>query len=261
MQKVKYILNYLHYFFTACNKHGVHSPFVFDLVTTVINDKRSFSFFNDIEKLRKKLLGDNRKINVTDFGTAFGGKKTYQRKISATAKHSAKPQKYAQLLFRIVNHFKPDTMLELGTSLGISTMYQAYGNQAANFISLEGCEETAKIARENFEIAGLKNIELITGDFKDTLTNTLKKFENLDYVFFDGNHNKEPTLEYFKLCLKKSHEKSIFIFDDINWSDGMKAAWKEVKNHPNITVTIDLFVFGIVFFNPDLTKQDFVIRF
>ena len=170
---------------------------------------------------------------MTDYGTAFKGPKTYQRKISAITYHSAKPAKYAQLLYRIVNYFKPENILELGTSFGFSTMYMTSANQGANIITLEGCSETAKVARENFQVLGLKNIQQVTGDFNQTLDEAINKFEKLDFVFFDGNHQKEPTLNYFQKCLSKCHCKSIFIFDDINWSAEMKEeTGKENQSHP-----------------------------
>jgi predicted O-methyltransferase YrrM len=261
MSGIPYALNFLKYYLTARTKHDVHSPFVFDFVTNVINKKNLVPEFDRIENRRKELLKDDKIINVTDFGTAFKGPKTYRRKISAITYHSAKPAKYAQLLYRIVNYFKPGNLLELGTSFGISTMYMSSANREARIITLEGCSETAKVATENFEQTGLKNIEQVTGDFNYTLDEAINKFENLDFVFFDGNHQKEPTLNYFQKCLTKSHNQSIFIFDDINWSAQMKEAWKEIKDHPRVTVTIDLFILGIVFFNPDLTKQNFTIRF
>ncbi|MEP7169502.1 MAG: class I SAM-dependent methyltransferase [Bacteroidota bacterium] len=261
MSAFGYTLNYLKYYLTAQTKHDVHSPFVFDFITSVINKKTSLPEFEKIENLRKELLKDDKIIDVTDYGTAFKGPKTYQRKISAITYHSAKPAKYAQLLFRIVNYFKPETILELGTSFGITTMYMSSANIETKVITLEGCSETAKVANVNFQNSGIKNIEQVTGDFNITLDAAINKFEKLDFVFFDGNHQKEPTLNYFQKCLSKSHNKSIFIFDDINWSAEMKEAWKEIQNHPKATVTIDLFILGIVFFNADLTKQNFVIRF
>ena len=261
MSAIVYTLNYLKYYFTAQTKHDVHSPFVFDFVTNVINKKNHVAEFDEIEKLRKELLKNKNKINVTDFGTAFKGPKTYQRKISAIAFHSAKSKKYGKLLFRIINYFKPESLIELGTSFGFSTMYFSFANTQTKIVTLEGCTETAKVASNNFQRMNLKNIEQVSGDFNNTLDDALNKFKKIDFVFFDGNHAKEPTLNYFQKCLNKSHSKTVFIFDDINWSNAMKKAWKVIQEHPKVTVTIDLYILGIVFFNPDLTKQNFVIRF
>ena len=261
MQQVKNILRFLRYYLMAQTKHDVHSPFVFELVTKVINQKTKVQAFDEIEKLRKFLLKDQREINAIDFGTAFGGPKTYRRTISESTKYSAKPKKYARLLFRIINFYMPQTILELGTSFGISTMYFAAANPDAKIITLEGCPETSGVAKTNFQNSAFSTIEIITGDFNNTLDSVLNKLNKVDFVFFDGNHQKEPTLNYFHKCLEKSHSNSIFIFDDINWSAGMQEAWKEIKNHSKVTTTVDLFVMGIVFFNPELQKQNFKIRF
>ena len=258
---MKQVLEYLRYYLTAQTKFDVHSPFVFDLVTKVINDTTSIEGFEKIEKLRGELLRNHNSIQVTDFGTAWGGPKTYERKISAIAKHSAKPKKFGMLLSRIVKYFKPENILELGTSFGISTMYFASGNPASKIISIEGCPETAGVASGNFNKNNFKNIEIIIGGFDSTLSSALNKFQKIDFVFFDGNHQKNSTLNYFKQCLSHAQDKSIFIFDDINLSYEMKEAWLEIKSHPKVSVTVDLFMMGIVFFNPELSKQDFIIRF
>lgn len=181
--------------------------------------------------------------------------------VSAIASHSLKSPKYARLLFRIVNYFKPQSMLELGTSLGLSTIYQAKANEHAKFISIEGSNAVAEIAQQNFNCLKADNIQLIQGSFEEKLPEALKQFEKLDYVFFDGNHRKEATLNYFEICLQKASANAVFIFDDINWSDEMKEAWNEIKNHPRVFISIDLFMMGIVFFNPDFSKQHFTIRF
>lgn len=260
-QKVSYFFRFLRYFFTAQNKHHVHSPFVFEFVTKVTNSKLYSPEFSRIEKLRNELLNNHEEINVTDFGTAWGGPKNYRRKISAIAKHSARPAKYAQLLFRIVNYYKSETILELGTSFGISTLHMAAANAQSQLITIEGCPETSAIAKQNFQKLGFKNIQSETGNFDDVLNKILPGIEKLDLVFVDGNHQKDATLNYFQKCIAKSHSKSIFIFDDINYSAGMQEAWRQIKSNPAVTVTVDLFVMGIVFFNPELTKQDFIIRF
>ena len=222
MSAFGYTLNYLKYYLTAQTKHDVHSPFVFDFVINVINKKRHVLEFDQIEALRKELLKNKNKIIVTDFGTAFEGPKTYQRKISAITFHSAKSKRYGKLMFRIVNYFKPQNLIELGTSFGFSTMYLSFAKEGTKIVTLEGCPETAKVAADNFQRLKLKNIEQVTGDFNNTLDETINKFQQLDFVFFDGNHSKEPTLNYFQKCLNKTHSKTVFIFDDINWSDGMK---------------------------------------
>lgn len=256
------MFDFLKYYITSQNKHDIHSPFFYDLVTNGINDNGCIHpSFAGIEKIRKDLLNDKTKIKVSDYGTAFGGDKIYLREVSEITRWSAKPAKYSKLLYRLVKYFKPENMLEMGTSFGISAMYQAAANPGAKFISLEGCESSAGIAVKNFAQAGMNNIEIMQGNFAETLPEAIKKLDKLDYVFFDGNHQKKSTLDYFNQCIEKMNHGSVFIFDDISWSAGMEDAWNEIKDHEKTTATINLFAMGIVLFNPALSKQHFTIRF
>lgn len=146
----------------------------------------------------------------------------------------------------------------MGTSLGISTLYQAKADGRARVITLEGCPEIAAVAQENFKRLKANNIELMTGNFSTTLPQALRKMQRIDYVFFDGNHRKTATLNYFHEALKYAHEGSVFVFDDIYWSQEMMEAWEEIKAHPQVTLTIDIFYMGIVFFRKEqVTKEHF----
>ncbi len=253
--------DYCTYFIQAQTKHDIHSPFVFDFTVKVINKKKYDDAFAKIEQVRKNAVANKSKIEFTDFGAGATHADTAQKTISAIAKNSAKDAKYARLLYRIVNYLKPQNMLELGTSIGISTLYQALGNPQSTFITIEGDKNTAKIACQNFRMLGADNVQLLVGNFDDFLPTALIRFDTVDYVFFDGNHRAEPTLKYFEMCLQKANNNSVFVFDDINWSDEMKQAWTVIKKHNRVTVSIDLFMMGIVFFNPDFSKEDFRIRF
>jgi predicted O-methyltransferase YrrM len=261
MNQLKFPFKYLHYLFTSKTKHGIHSPFVYDLLTKVIQDKSGPEIFKRIETIREELLRSELEINVNDLGAGSQNNSSLKRKIKDIAKNAAKSPKYAQLLYRLVNHFKPQIILELGTSLGISTIYQAAAVPNSKIITIEGCTETAAIAKNNFSKMQLNNVEQLIGNFDEQLPNILNKVKQLDYVFFDGNHKKAPTLNYFNLCLSKTHNNSLFIFDDIHWSDEMEQAWEIIKNHPQVTVTIDLFFLGLAFFRKEQVKEDFVIRF
>lgn len=261
MNKFNFILNYFKYLLKARNQHGIHSPFVYELYNNVIKDQTPFYIFQDIESIRAKLLLSNLEIEMSDYGAGSQLHSSNKRKISAIAKNSLKAQKYAQLLFRLVNRFKPQNVLELGTSLGISTLYLASSSTKSNVTTIEGCPNVAKVAQINFDKLGCKNIHLVNQQFDTFLPEYLKTVSSLDFVFFDGNHTKEATLRYFNWCVEKAHEQSIFVFDDIYWSKGMNEAWKEIKQHPKITTTIDLFAVSIVFFNPDLSNEHFVLRY
>ncbi len=261
---LKLARKYLYYYLTASNGkgHGIHSPFVFDFIINVLNDKRNFYAYSQIENLRQELLNDNEIINIEDFGAGSTISKTNQRKICDITKHAAKNKKLAQLLFRIANYYQPKNIIELGTSLGISSAYLASANVNSQLITIEGSRQIATIAQKNMQYLGLNNIQSITGNFDDKLPDVLKNISSVDLVFVDGNHQKEPTLKYFDQLLEHASDQSIFIFDDIHWSQEMEEAWEHIKQSSQVTLTIDLFFIGLVFFRKNFkAKQDFILRF
>ncbi|MEO8147143.1 MAG: class I SAM-dependent methyltransferase [Bacteroidia bacterium] len=264
MNKISFLLNYLAYYIKADNKHDIHSPYVFKLVTEVFNDNSPYPVYQKIETLRKQLLKDNTKIAVEDFGAGAKSKSGCYpelHQIKSIAKKSAKPAKYAQLLYRLARFIQPQSLIELGTSLGITACYQAVAATDSKFITCEGSVAIANKAQQNFNQLELKNIEIVTGNFDEIFAQVLNRFETVDWIFFDGNHRKAPTLNYFNEALKKINQNTVFIFDDINWSNEMKEAWNEIKQHSSVTVTIDIYLMGFVFFNKDLSRQHFVIRY
>lgn len=249
--------------------HGMHSPFVYDFIINVLNDDRDFYAYTEIENLRKQLLKDESIIEVKDFGAGSSQLSSSQRKASDIARHSLKPKKYAQLLFRMVNYYKPKNILELGTSLGITTAYLASPSHQCKVITMEGADGIAAIAEKNFKLLGLNNVELIKGNFDETLSPVIHQLstclpdrEVVNFAFIDGNHRKEPTLRYFEQLLPVTNNDTILVFDDIHWSEEMEAAWKQIKKHPQVKCTIDLFFIGIVLLRKEFKeKQHFTIRY
>lgn len=255
---------YIHYYTTADNGngHGVHSPFVFDFIVHVLNDKTGYPAYGRVEGLRRQLLTDEQLLTVEDFGAGSALGHTRQRKVAAIARHAAKSRKLSQLLFRIAHYYRPATILELGTSLGVSSAYLAMAHPGAKVVTGEGSGAVAEKARANFQQLALNNIQLVQGNFDDTLPAMLQQLGPVGLAFLDGNHRLEPTLRYFEQILSHTGEQSIVILDDIHWSDGMEQAWQQVKEHPAVTLTIDLFFVGLVFFRKDFkVKQHFSIRF
>ncbi len=258
------VKKYLHYCLTASNGkgHGIHSPFMFDFIKHVLNDKTAFPVYQTIEQQRKKLLNNSTVIEVEDFGAGSSVIKTNKRVVSAIAASSLKPKKYAQLLYRMVKYYKPETIVELGTSFGITTAYLASANTTSKVFTCEGSGAIAAIAKQNFEALQLNNVQLTEGDFAQTLSPLLSKLAKVDFAFIDGNHRKAPTVNYFHQLLKNATPSTILIFDDIHWSAEMEETWSAIKEHLAVTLTIDLFFIGIVFLNPDINhKQHFTIRF
>lgn len=256
-------LKYVAYLFSSSNGkgHGIHSPFVFEFVQKVLNDRATYPEYSQVENLRKKLLLDNTPVPMEDYGAGSRASPA-SRSISQIVRHAAKSPRYAALLYRIVKFYHPHYVIELGTSLGISTSYLAFGDKTAVIISGEGNYAVASHAKENFESLNLKNVRIITGSFDNTLPEMVSALPHVDLAFIDANHRKKPTIAYFNELLKKITSNSIVIFDDIHWSSGMEQAWTEIKNHPSVMLTIDLFFFGIIFFRPEFkVKQHFTIRF
>ncbi len=251
---------FFRYKIQAKSEFKIHSPFAYDFYTKVIRSKQKFpEELIVVEKIRKNACRSSAYIVVSDFGT---GKltKPAERKISDIIRHYTNSKKDAYLLYRIVQYVKPYQILELGTSLGISAMYMSLADTHIPVTTIEACPQTAAAARSHFEKLSL-DIDIVIGNFDEVLMPTLNKTKGAGLIFFDGNHTKEATLRYFFECLKFADERSVFVFDDIYWSPGMKEAWNEIWNHPEVRTSIDLHRLGIVFFDKKIAKQHFVLKY
>ncbi|HEY0271992.1 MAG TPA: class I SAM-dependent methyltransferase [Chitinophaga sp.] len=253
---------YIRYRLRARNRHAVHSPFVYDIADKLLRDHKPRPAFGQIEALRRDLLASGETIEVTDLGAGSlmaGGK---VRRISDITKYAAKPARFGQFFYRAVEYFKPNYLLELGTSMGLSTAYMASARPAATVVTIEGCPNIARKGGEHFARLGLQNIRQVTGNFDTVLPGVLDSIPSLDWVFIDGNHRAAPTMAYFDACLPRVHDDTVLIFDDIHWTPDMEKAWAYIQSHPQVTTTIDLFFIGLVFFKKDIqTKQHYVLRY
>lgn len=258
---LQFVSSYLKHRLTSKSRHGTHSPFVYKLVDEVIYDFNSKAEYNGIETQRKKLLNDDAIITVTDLGAGSQLNKNRTKPVKEIAKNALKSPRLAQLIYRLAKDNAPSNLLELGTCLGITTAYLSKACPESDIITIEGCPETAKKAWQNFQDLEMENVELRVGNFDELLPKVIEESEKLDFVYVDGNHRKDATLNYFNWCLPKVHENTLLIFDDIYWSQGMKEAWEEIKNHPEVTVTVDLFWIGLVYFKKGQVKEHFKIKF
>ncbi|PNW28576.1 O-methyltransferase [Formosa algae] len=252
------IQEYIKFLKRSTNQHGVHSPFVFNLVTKCFYDKKQYADYALITNYKKALLNNNTPIEITDLGTGSQFTKNNTRSINSIAKHSGASLNRAKLLYRLAKYFKFNNSLELGTSLGISTHAIALGYKNGNVTSIEGCPEIAKFTTLNLKENNIKHAKVRVGDFSKVIPEL--KDETFDFILFDGNHNKEATLTYFELLLPKIHNDTVCVFDDIYWSKGMTEAWELIKKHPKVKVTIDTFQYGFVCFRKEQVKEHFTIR-
>lgn len=235
----------------------MHSPFVYDLVTKCFNDKTKYPEYEILKSHRKALRSDTSTFEMKDFGQGSRVFKGSARKVSAVLKNAGMRKKRQRLLFRLAKYFNSENVLELGTSLGLGTVALSLSNEFSAINTVEGCPNTLSKAQEYFEKFNLHNIQIHQELFSEFLENTSTQF---DLIFIDGDHNGERTLGYFNSLLKKVHNDSVIIFDDIYWSKDMTVAWQKIITNENVTVSIDTFQWGLVFFRKEQPKQHFVIR-
>lgn len=254
------VKSYIKFFFKAKSEHDIHSPFVFDLVTKCFYDTTKYQEYTILDDYRKSLLNNYETIDVTDFGAGSRVFKSNKREIAAIAKNAGISRNRAQLLFRLVRYFQPKETLEIGTSLGLATSALALGNKNSKITTLEGCPSTSQKSKEESQKFGFKNIEFINTEFSSYLKTHSSQLTTHNLIYFDGNHSKKATLEYFEILLPTITNETIWIFDDIHWSKDMEEAWGIIKKHPFVTVTVDTFQWGLVFFRKEQEKEHFVIK-
>ncbi len=260
LKKLHLIKEYFKFYFSSGNEHSIHSPFVFQLYNEVINQDDEYYAYQLFESIRARYLLDQNKIQVVDYGAGSLVNNSNQRSISSIARHSLVNPKKGRLLFRLANHFQPKEMLELGTSLGMSSMYLAGFSRNSQLTTLEGNPSSAEIAKANWNKIGLNNISCVTGDFNDTLPSTLEDLKNIDLAYIDGDHTYEATIKNCNLILNHMDDSSLMILDDIHWSAGMNKAWNELCSLEAVTISIDLFDLGLLFFKKDQEKEHFILR-
>ena len=253
---------YIRFLFHSKNEHGVHSPFVFDLITKCFYDTTDYPEYKVLKSYRKSLLENKDTIEVTDFGAGSRVFKSNTREIAKIAQTAGITSKNAELLFRIVRYFQPTTILEIGTSLGLATSALSLGNEKAKITTLEGCPNTQKQAKFQLEEQNsrFQNIEFVNTEFSSYFKTLNQSPINYKLIYFDGNHSKKATLDYFESLLPTVSNDTVWIFDDIHWSAEMEEAWEIIKNHPKVTVTIDTFQWGIVCFRKEQVKENFIIN-
>lgn len=259
--KLSLISGYWHYWLNAVNEHSLHAPFVYNFYKHVIKQNEASPDFVKIEALRKQLLRSDKTIEIQDLGAGSltMGNRNNKRAIRQIARSSLTPPKHASILYRCIKYINASNVVELGTSLGINTLYLSCAAPDSRVFTLEGCQATAHEATQIFERWPLKNIQLQVGNIDQTLPQLLASLEVIDFLYIDANHQYAPTIRYFQQCKAKAREESIFILDDIYWSKEMHKAWLAIKNDPEVSLSLDFFEFGIVFFKKLKNKQHYTL--
>lgn len=249
---------FLRFLWASKNQHGVHSPFVFSLLTDCFYDTKPYDAYGRMRTYRQTLYANKDTIDVTDFGAGSRVFRTPTRQISAIARHAGISRARAEMLFRMSRYLDVVQVLEMGTSLGLGTQALALAVPKAPITTLEGCPQTALAARHYLK--EYKNVSVIMGEFSQTISLWKPQPNGFKLVYFDGNHSEEATLSYVEMLLPQADEQTVWIFDDIHWSAQMSRAWQHIAALENVSVSIDLFRWGVVFFRPTQTKEHFVLR-
>lgn len=251
------VKSFLSYWLNSVDEHSLHSPFFYDFYTKVV--KKKPAPYDVAERLRQQLVSSKKTIAINDLGAGSVLSST-NRAINDIARVSVSPAKYGMLYNRCIEHFRCKYILELGTSLGINTLYLSR-NKDSIIHTFEGSSSIAEIALDTFEFAGASNINLIQGNIDDTLKNHLRTNRKIDFAFVDANHRYEAVLDYVGKLLNASHEKTVIVIDDIHLNGGMERAWNELKMDHRIHATADLYRCGFLFLDPTLNHQHWVLQF
>jgi len=249
-------ISILHHVFFAKKRHGLHSPFVYGLSDVCFRQKFNDEHKRIIETQRKKLNSDTQVISISDFGA--GSKKMgSEREARQIFKNSRSSDLYSAVLYQLAKYFKPDRILELGTSLAWGTLHLHLGNASSEIDTIEGCPETHAIAESSFPIQ-TKNVHFHQMQFEkyfEALKN--KKY---DLVFIDGNHKGEALKKYIALLSPFTHHDTLWLLDDIRWSDDMWQAWQVLSKSSDFHVSIDLGKMGVLVKRPEQRKEHFMLR-
>lgn len=251
---------WLHHWLRAVNEHSLHAPFVYELYQQVI--KPPVKKAAPLEALRQRLLTSTERLEMLELGAGSSISSSNIRTVSSIARHSLTPLRFSSLLYRLVRHQKAKTILELGTSLGINTLYLAIAAPSGKIHTLEGCPQTAALAARNFQEQNLRNISLHQGNIDDLLPPLLgKELSRIDLAYLDANHTYEATLRYFEWLLPCLHKDSVVVVDDIHWSEDMQEAWKVLCQHQAVSLSLDLYEAGLLFFCPGMQRQHYVLQY
>ena len=251
------IREYIKYIRKAQGRHQIHSPYVYDFVDVCVQKVLPITFQKQLISVSKELRNNHTPIDQFDLGAGSKIKESTNT-IARVYKKSSSKGTFFNILYQISSHYQPKLVLELGTNLGLGTIALASGIQSGKVISIEGCKNTLTIAQENISKLNLQNIELIHSSFDKYLDN----INNLifDLVYIDGDHKGESLERYLTKLNEFTHDETLFILDDIRWSDDMFLAWNNLSKSTDYHLSMDLFKMGILVKKQSKYKEHFVIK-
>ncbi len=257
MSKAFQVKSFLSHWLNTVDEHSVHSPFFFDFHQKVIKGKEVTPDSEKIEAVRANLLSNQSEVDYQDLGSNSKHFNTQRRKLSDIAATSLMPQKWAHLLYRIALYNESKKIVELGTSMGLTSLYLSKVPKSTVF-TFEGNPSMINVALTHFEFFETKNIQLIEGNIDTTLSDHLQNPTKIQLAIIDANHRYEPTLHYFELLARRMADKGIIVIDDIHGSPEIEKAWQKLVEHDLVYGSIDLFRMGILFFDLSLNKQHYI---
>jgi predicted O-methyltransferase YrrM len=241
--------------------HGIHSPYLFEFVNGVLFNASGMEVPEQILQVHRELEKDRSMIPKGKLGATFNVGSPEVRSVGKFVRRSSVSEKYGAMLFRIIRWFRPEMIIELGTGLGISTLYLAAASPEIPVHSIEGNTDRADFAAQLMCRCNLGPVSIHWGEMEEKLEDLMPVLGGRFVSFVDGNHRYGPTISYIKMLLSKAGEEAVIIMDDIYWSKDMFRAWKEVVSWPEVRVSIDLFHMGILLLRRELNKEHLKIKF
>lgn len=249
--------SYLRYWFLQEDQYSLQSPFIYRIYTDLLSyflAKKTADL--DLEEIRSLLLNDLEILKISDYGAGSKKLESQFRKTAEVTKYSTTGRKFSQLYQYFCSLTPAEKVLELGTCVGINSRYLAKATKGTLF-TFEGAESLYQKAQE-FPVES--NTRYIFGNIKDTLPAILKRIEEVDFALIDATHNYKGTTTYFNQILPLLHKSSIVAIADIHWSKEMDQAWEEIKSHHKVRLSIDCYECGILFFDEEISKGEYILK-
>ncbi len=261
IQQFKTVPSYISYFLRVVDRHSLQAPFIFKFYSDLVEGIKSQHEDPEIEKIRKAMLADKTKIRGIDYGAGSSYVPDTSREISKIAKSGISSPKSCRLISCIARCQQPQTIIELGTSLGILTAYLSRAIPKGKIFTFEGNSDLCDQAKSISNFLSCKNIELVEGDIDQTLKMTLDKISEVDFAIIDANHTKRALLTYYGMIKQKISNEGLIFIDDIRWSTEMYEGWLEITRDPDVKISIEFLQNGLLFFKTGLSKQHYILSY